>query len=155
MMKKRWTLAAMITCTLTCAVAQEEGRLLQTPKMTRAEFNQAAGYGKDADPDSYCYIVLDEPYAKDDAPDLTLARGIGDGAEKMVIKVNQSPVKMVSENLGVSSPYIWHNQKANLFMVFDTTRVVDYGESSILFGQLSIITPQAKEVYQARFSCLD
>ncbi|MBS7827950.1 hypothetical protein J7554_02270 [Wohlfahrtiimonas chitiniclastica] len=153
-MKHVWTLTAMIALSLSAAQAQE-GRLLQTPNMTQIEFNQAAGYGKDDDPDSYCYIILDEPYAKEDAPDLTLARGIGDGAEEMVIKLKNTPVKVSSENIGIATPYIWHNQKANLFMVFDTTRVVDYGESSILFGQLSIITPQAKEVYQARFSCLD
>ncbi|WP_018121849.1 hypothetical protein [Wohlfahrtiimonas chitiniclastica] len=153
-MKKLWVLMTAMTMSLTIAHAKE-GRLLQTPSMTKAEFNQAAGYGKDADPDSYCYIVLDEPYAKEDAPDLTLARGIGDGAEEMVVKLKNTPVKVSSENIGIATPYIWHNQKANLFMVFDTTRVVDYGESSILFGQLSIITPQAKEVYQARFSCLD
>lgn len=128
---------------------------LQTMKMSEKDYNKAAGFSPNADTDSYCYITLLEPYADEDESPKILARGVGDGASKMVIQWNKQTFPVSADNLPQNSPFIWHNAQQNTFVTFDTTEIEETEWSSNLNGYMTILSPNQREIYPATFGCRD
>lgn len=100
-----------------------------------------------------CDISLSQPFAMENPEKIMLARGVGDKAEDMVIKIKHTPIKLHRSHYETEHLHIWSNSEKDLIMTLDVREAYKDQYVSLQSGTLTILSPVMKEEYKAVLSC--
>ncbi len=100
-----------------------------------------------------CDISLSQPFALENPEKIILARGVGEKAEDLVIKIKQTPIKLHRSHYETEHLHIWSNSDKDLIMTFDVREAYKDQYVSLQSGTLTILSPTMKEEYKAVLSC--
>ncbi|UNM97321.1 hypothetical protein MMG00_05590 [Ignatzschineria rhizosphaerae] len=100
-----------------------------------------------------CDISLSQPFAMENPEKIMLARGVGDKAEDMVIKIKHTPIKLHRSHYETEHLHIWSNSEKDLIMTLDVREAYKDQYVALQSGTLTILSPVMKEEYKAVLSC--
>ncbi len=100
-----------------------------------------------------CDISLSQPFAVKNPEKIMLARGVGDKAEELVIKIKNTPIKLQRSHYEKEHLHIWSNPETDLIMTLDVREAYKDQYVTLQSGTLTILSPRMKEEYKAVLSC--
>ena len=100
-----------------------------------------------------CDISLSQPFAVENQEKVMLARGVGEKAEDVVIKIKNTPIKLHRSHYETEHLHIWSNSEKDLIMTLDVREAYKDKYVSLQSGTLTILSPIMKEEYKAVLSC--